>query len=217
VLFGSYSRAAWIGAVLSVVVIGAVLVNKTWLLKHQKLLIAASVFIAVVVIGGFVALSSNHRFENIFYHTQSNSSVSTSSNQAHLSALKNGLKQVARQPFGQGPGSSGPASVYNHFRPSRIPENYFLAVGEESGWLGMALFIAINAGVGWMLWLRRRSPFALTLFASLIGITFVNLLSLGWSDDTLCYIWWGLAGLCIALPPESISKDKAAVSKALKA
>ena len=201
VLFGSYSRAAWIGALLSLMVIGLVTVSKDWLRKHQKLLYGVLGLGVIVLALGFVALSHSSRFQNIFYHTQSNSKVAISSNQAHLSALKEGFKQVVDHPFGEGPGSSGPGSVYNHYRPPLIPENYFLSVGAESGWIGMILFLAINVYLGWLLYLRRRSPFALTLFASLVGITFVNLLALSWTDDTLCYIWWGLAGLCIAVAP----------------
>jgi hypothetical protein len=41
---------------------------------------------------------------------------------------------------------------------------------------------------------------ALVLFASFIGISFVNLLSHAWTDDTIAYIWWGLAGAAMALP-----------------
>ncbi len=207
VLFGSYSRAAWIGALLSLLVIGLVIISKQWLRKHQKLLFGALGLIIIALALGFVLLSHSSRFQNIFYHTQSNSKVAVSSNQAHLSALKDGVKQVVNHPFGEGPGSSGPASVYNHYRPPLIPENYFLSVGAESGWIGMILFMAINVYLGWLLWQRRRSPFALTLLASLVGITFVNLLALSWTDDTLSYLWWGLAGLCIAVVP-SVTKSK---------
>ncbi len=208
VLFGSYSRAAWIGAVLSVLVIALVLINKDWLRLHRKPLSVIALGLLIVVGVSSALLLPSQRFQNIIFHTSSNSYHVVSSNQAHLSALKGGLKQVVAQPFGEGPGSSGPASVYNHYKPARIAENYFLAIGEESGWLGMALFLAINAYVGWLLFLRRSSPFALTLFASLVGITFVNMLAPGWDDDTLSYIWWGLAGLAMVIPPLKTSKVK---------
>ena len=63
--------------------------------------------------------------------------------------------------------------------------------------IGLALFLLINVGVGYLLWLRRDDPLALGLFASLIGISFVCLLSHAWSDDTVSYIWWGLAGMAM--------------------
>jgi hypothetical protein len=62
----------------------------------------------------------------------------------------------------------------------------------------MILFIAINYLVACELWYRRNSLLARVLLASFVGITFVNLLSHAWADDTLAYLWWGLAGLAIA-------------------
>ena len=72
------------------------------------------------------------------------------------------------------------------------------------------MFVLINAGVGYLLWLRRADPLALTLFASLIGLTLVNMLSHAWADDTLAYVWWGLAGVAMAsVPIELITKQTA--------
>ena len=36
------------------------------------------------------------------------------------------------------------------------------------------------------------------LFVSLIGISFINLLSHAWADDTLSLLWFGLAGIALA-------------------
>jgi len=50
------------------------------------------------------------------------------------------------------------------------------------------------------------------LLASLIGLIFVNLVSHAWADDTLAYVWWGLAGIALsqtnymAQPQPSIKK-----------
>lgn len=198
VLIGSYSRAAWIGALLACIATAAAFLTRKQLLRYKTALTVTVIVLVVAAAGGVVLLGHSKRFQNIIFHTQTNSSAPVSSDQAHLSALKGGIKAMLKSPLGEGPGTSGPASVYNHLRPARIPENYFLEVGEETGWLGLLLFLAINVFVGRELWLRRSSPLALTLFASLIGITFVNLLLLEWTDDTLSYIWWGLAGLAMA-------------------
>ena len=68
----------------------------------------------------------------------------------------------------------GPASYYNDGQ-TRIAENYFIQIGQETGWLGLLLFLLINAGVGALLYVRRADPLALSLFAALIGLTFINL------------------------------------------
>src|SRR6185437_15347018 len=100
----------------------------------------------------------------------------------HASALKQGVHDIIHQPFGRGPGSAGPAIVYNNGQP-RIAENYYVQIGQETGWVGLILFLLINAGVGYLLWVRRRDPLAVMLYGSLIGISFINLLSHAWTDD----------------------------------
>jgi len=72
------------------------------------------------------------------------------------------------------------------------------ARGQAMVELVIGLFMLITVGVGYLLWLRRDHPLALALFASLVGLTFINLLSHAWADDTLAYIWWGLAGIAMA-------------------
>lgn len=194
-LFFTFSRSAWLGAVLS---IGVVLFVRFRQSLTKKLLPVVGV-LAVLLLSVVIGLRHNARFENVFLHTQDHSTSAKSSNQGHISALKNGVRDLWHEPFGQGPGTAGPASVYNNGHV-RIAENYFIQVGQEAGWLGLGLFIVINMGVGYLLWLRRADPLALSLFAGLIGLTFINLLSHAWADDTLAYVWWGLAGIAMAQP-----------------
>lgn len=194
VLFFSFSRSAWIGAALSVAILCALQI-KSKRLQMQALTVGV---LLVLILGGLaIGLRNNVHFQNIFLHTQTHSAVATNSDSGHLSALRAGLHDITHQPLGNGPGSAGPASTYNN-HPARIAENYYVQIGQETGWLGLALFILINLGVGYLLWLRRADPLALSLFASLIGLTFINLLSHAWADDTLAYIWWGLAGIALA-------------------
>ncbi len=204
VLLFSFSRSAWVGAALSVAVILVVSVRSQ---KMRRFIVAGAVVLLIVVGGLFVALRHNTGFENFVFHTQTNSQVKTTSDQGHVSALKNGLKDVAHDPLGRGPGTAGPASIYNTGHAPRIAENFYVQIAQETGWLGILLFALINLGVGYLLWLRRDDPLALSLFASLIGLTFVNMLSHAWADDTLAYIWWGLAGIAMASLPGSSKKD----------
>jgi hypothetical protein len=208
-LFFSFSRSAWAGAALSIVVL--VYMSKLSR-KSQKIALGTAAVLVVIAAGLTVAYRHSPHFQNLVFHTQTHSAVPTSSNDDHVMALKNGLKDLRRHPLGGGPGSAGPASVYDSGHPVRIAENYFLQIGQETGWLGMAMFIVINLGVGYLLWLRRADPLALSLFAALIGLTFINLLSHAWTDDTLSYVWWGLAG--VAMAPDKKAKDEARSAKA---
>jgi hypothetical protein len=195
VLIFCYSRAAWIGILASFLAL-------LWIgLKNQQLksIILAGLFV-IFVFGCVSAWAFRHNaaFENIVFHTQNNSSIRTTSDQGHASAFKNGLHDLVHNPLGDGPGTAGPASFHNTNHLPRIAENYYLQIGQEVGILGLFTFIAINLLAAKQLWIRKDQQLAQILLASLVGITFVNLLSHAWTDDTLCYLWWGLAGIAIA-------------------
>ena len=207
VLFFSFSRSSWIGALLSVgIVIAARVLDSSQRTAYLRLLgIAGGILVILLASIAFV-FRHNARFENIAFHTEKHSIIKTTSDQGHAAALRTGMHDIAQQPLGSGTGTAGPASVYNNNK-TRIAEDYYLQIGQETGVIGLLLFLAINAIVGYLLWVRRDDPLALALFASLIGISLVNLLSHAWTDDTLSYIWWGLAGMAIArMPGESTSQ-----------
>ncbi|HUB93428.1 MAG TPA: O-antigen ligase family protein [Verrucomicrobiae bacterium] len=202
-LYASGSRSAWIGAALSIVFIA-------WsqLEGRRRRLIFGSIGLAVVVctVLGYILFKNNARLQNEVLHTQTNTSVKATSNGAHVSALVTGVRDVVQQPFGDGPGTAGPASVYNGTHPARIAEDYYVQVAQETGWLGLILFLSILTLTALELYDQTKvSRLSLITFASLIGIAFVNLLSHAWADDTLAYLWWGLAGIALARPPR---KDK---------
>lgn len=195
-LLFSFSRSAWIGAGLSLLVL-AWLVLKTP--KSKKILGLVITGLAVIAVLSAVIFRNNTTFENTFLHTEHGTKVSVSSNSAHGTAFKNAVKDISHQPLGSGVGTAGPESVYSN-HPARIAENYFLQIGQEAGLLGMALFVSIYVVIGKLLWARRDDTLALCLLVSLVGITFINLLSHAWADDTLAYIWWGLAAIALASP-----------------
>ena len=203
-LFCSFSRSAWLGAFISIAIVLGVRSKHMLSLRLLPYAVAAVLVLAGLGFG----LRHNSHFQNVFLHTEDHSLVAASSNQGHLSALKGGLSNLWHEPFGRGPGTAGPASVYNQGKV-RIAEDYFIQIGQEAGWFGLIMFLVINAGVGYLLWVRRADPLALSLFAGLIGLSFVNLLSHAWTDDTLAYVWWGLAGIAMAQPARKLKKPAA--------
>ncbi len=192
--FFTFSRSAWIGAVLTVVVVTALSLRSR---KAQQIFAYAAAGVVALTLVLALALHNNVTFQNYVLHTQHNSTVKSTSNGGHLSALKNGLHDVLHEPQGRGPGTAGPASVYNN-HPPRIAENYYVQIAQETGIIGLALFLLINVAVGYLLWCRREHPLALSLFASLIGLSLIGLFSHVWTDDTIAYVWWGLAGIAMA-------------------
>lgn len=200
----TYSRSAYIGTVLGIA-------TAIWLLlgsRRAKMWALTGAGILTLVGGAaFMTLRHNDHFENTFFHTDEHSLSAQSSNQVRATALQQGLHDVAGQPFGHGPGSAGPASTHNN-HPSRIAENYYLQVGQESGWLGLGLFVALNVLVVVRLWMQRKEPLAIMLMASFVGLSFVNLLSHAWADDTLGMLWWGFAGIAFSLPITKTAKPQ---------
>lgn len=206
VLFFTFSRSAWVGAVLAVLVI-LLLSVRTRPARRVTVGIVAGVVVAAA--GLTAAFHASPRFENFIFHTQTHSAVPHSSNQGHSSAVRAGLNDAWHHPLGDGPGTAGPASIYNGWHQPRIAESYFIQIAQETGWLGLGIFLLINAGVAYLLWIRRADPLALSLLASLIGLTFVNMLSHAWADDTLAYVWWGLAGVAMAPDRKAEAAQKA--------
>jgi hypothetical protein len=192
VLFFTYSRSAYVGvalALLSLFLLSGKLRFKTnWL--------AVGLLGGIIILAGTMQLLRHNQIaQNTILHTSDNSTIIISSNDARIDHLKSGLRDIEHQPFGRGPGTAGPASTRNTGHESRIAENYFLQIGQEVGAIGMALIIGMMALVGYELYQRRDDELARILLASLVGLTFVNLLSHAWTDDTLAYLWWGLAGI----------------------
>jgi hypothetical protein len=202
VLFFTFSRSAWLGSAIAV---GLAVILGAHSAQTRRRLAYLGLAGLVALAGLGLALRHNTRVQNVTLHTESHTTAQQSSNQGHLSALSRGVSDIVHNPFGTGTGTAGPASVYNNHQ-SRIAENYFLQIGQESGLFGLLLFVLITGGVGYLLWMHRADPLALSLFASLIGLTVINLLSHAWTDDTLAYVWWGFAG--VAMAPRAILADR---------
>ena len=190
-LFFTYSRSAWIGVVVSLACYGWLTVSNRR--ARRQMLVIATVLVLLFGMATWV-LRNNDLVQNSLFHADETSQA-VSSNSQRANALNQGLREVAQEPLGRGPGTAGPASVRNNGQV-RIAENYFLQIGQELGWLGLSLFVAINALVAWELW-RRTTTLAKVLLATLVGITVVNLISHAWADDALSLLWWGLAGAAI--------------------
>lgn len=193
-LFFTYSRSAWIGLTVAVMVFLWRQANNE---QRRGLVVAVGVGL-VLAFSGIWLLRDNNFVQNTVFHSDETSQSAVSSNEQRLSSLKAASREIIQQSFGAGPGTAGPASFRNN-QPARIAENYYLQIGQEVGLIGLGLFVAITILVGRQL-LRSKALLAQVLFASLVGITVINLISHAWTDDALSIIWWGLAGAAMTLP-----------------
>jgi hypothetical protein len=203
-LFFTYSRSAYVGLALTIgIIIYYLLFDKHKFNAGQKKAVyyfCSGIILLVVALS--LMLRNNPTFDNVFFHTSKNSQSATSSNTVRFSDLRTNSENFIKHPLGQGVGIAGPASTHNN-HPAKIAENFFVQIGQETGVLGLVVFLSINIIVGYRLFLSREDQLSLLLFASLIGISLVNMVSHAWADDTLSLIWWAFAG--VALSPKLLS------------
>lgn len=192
----TYSRSAWLALIPG---IGLVLWYQNNRPDIRRWLAAALVLGVMAGSIGLLAAKHDRVLQNTFFHTDSSSVSAESSNASRVDALKTAAREVLHEPLGRGPGTAGPASARNN-HPARIAENYFLQIGQEVGWLGLAIFLAINAIIAQRLWERRSNTLALVLLASLVGLSLINLVSHAWADDTLGLLFFGLVGIALTQP-----------------
>lgn len=192
-LFFTYSRSAWLGLALSVVVLLWLSVRGVF---GRRLILIATASGLIVLAGLIIVLRDNDFIQNTVFHTNEHSVSATSSNEVRSTALETGVKSLWDEPLGRGPGTAGPASFRNN--QPRIAENYFLQIGQEVGVIGLGLFVAINVFVAWSLYRTRHALLSQVLLASLAGLMLVNMFSHAWADDTLALVWWGLAGIALS-------------------
>lgn len=193
VLYGTFSRSAAIGAIIATVLYVCLVLPKKYVRPMLGVLACALIITSL----GIYVLRDNNYVQNVVFHTDETSKASVSSNDDRGGALLEGLQDLVSEPFGRGVGTAGPASVYNNGE-ARIAENYYIQIGQEVGIIGTGLLIAISCMVCERLWcVRNRHILAPILLASFGGLVFVALVSHSWTDDTLAYLWWGLAGLTI--------------------
>ncbi len=202
VLYGSYSRSAWIG--FSV----ALWCLFMWSVKDRKLKRRANIFTLCLILtlgAGAVMLRNNDIVQNMLFHTNEKSASPQSSNEQRSGALKKGVTDIYQDPIGKGVGSAGPASLRNEYG-GRIAENYFLQLGQEAGIIGLGVFLAFLFSLGNTLWSRRSDLLPRTMLAIFVGLIFVNQLTHAWADDTLAYIFFGMIGIAIATTGSNIQK-----------
>jgi hypothetical protein len=204
-LFLTFSRSAWIGAVIASVIVFVWHFKEQTktILKNYWLYVAAAA--AVLLVGAFL-LRDQYFVQNVIYHSDENTQL-TDSNQLHAQFAENGLKGIVHQPLGHGPGTAGLVSIQTDHVV--LTENYFIQIGYELGILGLILLIFLMYYACRMLY-QRGDFYSKALLAAFAGITFCGFLLHTWSNEAVACQWWLLAGLVIGtrntLPSKKRSK-----------
>jgi hypothetical protein len=180
-LWASYSRSALLAAILSALI---VVLTVSYKRIAPRIWVGALTAIIVVILAVFTIGGSTF-VSNIFLHDNPNGGSATKSDQGHLSSLSDGAKLVIRQPLGAGVGSTGSASLYT--KSPLVIENQYLFIAHEAGWIGLIAFMVLFVWILKKLWRRKKDWLAIGVFAS----------GIGWVDDTVSIVWWGLAGIAL--------------------
>jgi hypothetical protein len=192
-LFHTYSRSAWIGATVGLIITLLASLNR-------RRLAAATLALCLLAAGGGLALpkllNTNSSLQYYLLHSAAAQHSQRGSDAERLQSQSLAWQQAVRNPLGSGTGNAGPASQFAA-RPL-ISENYYLQIAIETGLIGLAIFLAICLRVGGGLWAQRRShPAIAALLGSLAGLSLVNLFLHGWADSSTALVWWSLAGLAL--------------------
>ena len=122
-------------------------------------------------------------------------STGESSTSSHLSALRDGIRTVARHPWGYGLGNAGVSAARTGVTP-KAGESTYTELGVDTGLLGLAAF------VGWLFALfvaiRRRSPW---LAASLASVAVLGLQTDVIGIHWLSVVVFALAGSVLRTEP----------------
>jgi len=128
-----------------------------------------------------------------------------SSSQGHWERWSDGVRYIIENPLGLGLGDAGPASA-RFALPGQtgfLPESWYLQVGLESGFLGLALFLTILILLGMKI-LQIKTDLSKVVFLSLVGVSVAALFLHSWESSVVAITFWTLAG--IVLSPQKYSR-----------
>lgn len=208
-LWFTFSRSAWLGFALTVGVIAGVCLYSKKRITLKKSHVSIAVVALLLSGAGLYAVRDSYFMQNVVFHAD-DSTVLEDPNQLRVRFWQESVQDISSNPVGGGPGTAGLASIKNNVQGTVLNENYYLQLATEVGVVGLALFVAIVAVCAYRLWGLRKSTIAVGLLASLVGLTFTNVLVHIWSNEAVAYTWWGLAGLVVVVGPSKLRNTRRA-------
>ncbi len=189
-LFLSFSRSAWIGALLSIMLVtlwGNLKYLREFFRKSWVFLLA---FLVIFGVGTYI-FQDQYAVKNIIFHADENTKLADS-NTLHTRYALEGLEGIAEKPLGHGPGTAGLVSIRS--KKVMLTEDYFIQIGYEVGIIGLVLLLGACFIILRRLY-KSSGILPRSLLASFAGITVCALLLLTWSNEAVAATWWLTAGL----------------------
>jgi uncharacterized membrane protein YhaH (DUF805 family) len=198
-LWYTFSRSAWIGAVITLLTLAVLGAGKYRLSPHRlKQAGIAAAILLTLGLGTLYAAKDTYFVQNVVFHADESTTLEDP-NELRVRFYQESLDEIADNPLGYGPGTAGLASIRNDVQGTRLNENYYLQIATEVGLIGLALFVAILAVTARRLHAlcKKGDWLAIGLLASFAGLAFTNLLVHIWATEAVAYTWWALAGLLL--------------------
>ncbi|MCF7856502.1 O-antigen ligase family protein [Candidatus Gracilibacteria bacterium] len=181
VVIFTFSRSAWLGAVGIFLIFAVEMWRKNLSRKIKQRIFFGGI---TAILGGGILIFSGENLGEIFWRTASTGE--------HFERTQAAAELVLENPLGLGLGQT--AGVSQRFGEGITPENTYLGIALELGWLGGILFLIFCVQLLWEL-KKANSP----LFFSLSGILIIALFLHPLEDAPTTLTLFLLAGMINSL------------------
>ncbi|KKU80475.1 MAG: hypothetical protein UY05_C0006G0009 [Candidatus Peregrinibacteria bacterium GW2011_GWA2_47_7] len=188
------SRSAWIGFMAAVGMAVVVFYGdeiKNSIKKRRAMLMVVMVSMVIMAVAALTIPSVRHAI------------IRPGSTSGHFQNAYIATERMWKHPFGEGLATVGPASSYFH-KPGEAfhPENWYLQVGIEMGWIGMALFLAIIVLMAQRLFKERLKmsagvPLGKIALFGLCGIAIAGLFLHSFEDAPTTLLIFSVIGMAL--------------------
>lgn len=187
----SSSRSAWIGLIVAVVGYAILRFGRKLSRRQIGVGLVSLVFATFLILYASINVPAIRMA--VFHSSPGDPTLTEGSTDNHIAATLGGVARVAANPLGCGPGCAGPASYYGD--NPQISENYFVQIAEETGVVGLGLFVTLLVTVALTLYRSMQlRTLSYSLLAAVAGYAAIGMLLHVWADDPLSITWWLLAG-----------------------
>lgn len=90
-----------------------------------------------------------------------------------------------------------------------LPENWYLQIGVELGWIGMILYVFLIGGVLWALAQKSEREFDQVAFLSFLGVSIAALFLHAWESAAITYTVWILCAVSLRVQAPKPSPSQA--------
>jgi putative inorganic carbon (HCO3(-)) transporter len=196
-LWFTFSRSAWLGALLALGILVILKHRKTKGFKFGTKTYVAVVVLLIISLLSLIPLRNTYFVQNVIFHADESTELEDP-NQLRVRFWQESINAAVDEPLGHGPGTAGLASIRNDLQGPVLNENYYLQILHETGVTGLLLFSTILIIVVLRLYkLAGRDVSVLAMLAAFAGLFLTNFLVHIWSNEAVAYTFWGLAGIII--------------------